>query len=260
VIQPFDNGGRFDKRYRDVLEPAIRDAGLEPYRVDVDPSVSVPIEAIQSGIRRAAVCLADITLDNPNVWFELGYALASDKQMCLVCSEERTSKYPFDVQHRSIIKYRIESKADFVDLQAKIVERLRAILDKSETLAIIEAHSPIKEREGLLQHEMMVLLSIAENREGPGSSVRHWTVNEELERLGYNNLALNIGLEGLLEKEMISCSEDADYNHNVYREYLITGDGMKWIRCNYERLNLKSAPPIGKGRKNLTDLDYDVPF
>jgi hypothetical protein len=119
VIQPFDNGGRFDKRYRDVLEPAIRDAGLEPYRVDVDPSVSVPIEAIQSGIRRAAVCLADITLDNPNVWFELGYALASDKQMCLVCSEERTSKYPFDVQHRSIIKYRIESKADFVDLQQK---------------------------------------------------------------------------------------------------------------------------------------------
>jgi hypothetical protein len=111
-----------------------------------------------------------------------------------------------------------------------------------------------------LQHEMMVLLSIVENREGPGSSVRHWTVNEELERLGYNNLALNIGLEGLLEKEMISCSEDADYNHNVYREYLITGDGMKWIRCNYERLNLKSAPPIGKGRKNLTDLDYDVPF
>ena len=107
VIQPFDNGGKFDKRYRDVLEPAIREAGLEPYRVDVDPSVSVPIDAIQNGIRRAAVCLADITLDNPNVWFELGYALASDKQMCLVCSEERTSKYPFDVQHRSIIKYRI---------------------------------------------------------------------------------------------------------------------------------------------------------
>ena len=107
---------------------------------------------------------------------------------------------------------------------------------------------------------MMVLLSIAENREGPGSSVSHWTVKEELERLGYNNLALNIGLEGLLEKEMISYSEHADYNHNVYREYLITGDGMKWICCNYERLNLKSVPPGGKGRKNRTDLDDDIPF
>jgi hypothetical protein len=33
VIQPFDRGGPYDKRYRDVLTPAIQEAGLEPYRV-----------------------------------------------------------------------------------------------------------------------------------------------------------------------------------------------------------------------------------
>ncbi len=37
VIQPFDKGGPYDKRYRGVLVPAITDAGLEPYRVDEDP-------------------------------------------------------------------------------------------------------------------------------------------------------------------------------------------------------------------------------
>ena len=219
VIQPFDDGGKFDKRYTDVFESAIREAGLEPYRVDSDPAVSVPIDEIQNGIRRATVCLADITLDNPNVWFELGYSLASDKQMCIVCSEERTGKYPFDVQHRSIIKYKLESKGDFVSLQRKIADRLRAILDKSEKLAIIEARSSIKEPEGLLQHEMMVLVSIAENREGPGSGVSHWTVKEELERLGYNNLALNIGLDGLLEKEMVEASQEQDNDYNTYRVY-----------------------------------------
>ena len=31
MIQPFD-GGQYDKRYEDVFEPAIRAAGLEPYR------------------------------------------------------------------------------------------------------------------------------------------------------------------------------------------------------------------------------------
>lgn len=196
VIQPFDDGGKFDKRYADVFEPAIRDAGLDPYRVDSDPGVSIPIEDIQNGIRRASVCLADITLDNPNVWFELGYALASDKEICLVCSEERTGKYPFDVQHRTIAKYRVESKSDFASLQSKITERLKATIDKSATLAIIEARSPIKESEGLLQHEMIVLVSIVENREGPGSNVSHWNLKQELERLGYSNLALNIGLEG----------------------------------------------------------------
>jgi hypothetical protein len=260
VIQPFDYGGKFDKRYRDVFEPAIRNAGLEPYRVDTDPAVSLPIEDVQNGIKRATVCLADITLDNPNVWFELGYALAGDKEMCLVCSEERKGKYPFDVQHRAIIHYKVESKADFEFLQQKITERLNAIVEKSETLAIIEARSPIKEREGLLQHEVMVLVSIAENRDGPGSGVSHWTLKEELERLGYNNLALNIGLEGLLEKEMISCSEEEDYNHNLYRVYFITDDGMKWVRGNYERLNLKYIPKKNQQRKKGFELDDDIPF
>src|SRR5947208_2069199 len=63
VIQPFD-GGPFDKRYEDVLEPAIGDAHLEAYRVDRDPNASIPIEQIESGIRNAQVCLADITTDN----------------------------------------------------------------------------------------------------------------------------------------------------------------------------------------------------
>jgi hypothetical protein len=156
VIQPFDEGGRFDKRYADVFEPAIRDAGLDPYRVDNDPSVTIPIEEIQDGIRRSSMCLADITLDNPNVWFELGYALASDKEICLICSEERTGKYPFDVQHRTITKYRVESKSDYSRLQFTITERLKAVLEKSTTLAKIDAQSLIKEPEGLLQHEMIV--------------------------------------------------------------------------------------------------------
>ena len=32
VIQPFD-GGTFDKRYEDIIAPAIKEAGLESYRV-----------------------------------------------------------------------------------------------------------------------------------------------------------------------------------------------------------------------------------
>ena len=59
-----------------MYQPAIKAAGLEAYRVDRDPGVEVPIEAIEDGIRTATVCLADITTDNPNVWYELGFAFA----------------------------------------------------------------------------------------------------------------------------------------------------------------------------------------
>ena len=55
---------------------ALEDAGLEPYRVDQDPSTEKIIETIEDQIRKATLCLADITTDNPNVWYELGYAFA----------------------------------------------------------------------------------------------------------------------------------------------------------------------------------------
>lgn len=76
VIQPFD-ADKFDKRFEQVFKPAIIVAGLDPYRVDQDPHVDIPIDGIESGIRSASICLADITTDNPNVWYELGYAFCS---------------------------------------------------------------------------------------------------------------------------------------------------------------------------------------
>ncbi|MFO1154722.1 MAG: hypothetical protein U1E42_13835 [Rhodospirillales bacterium] len=113
VIQPIDSG-KFDKRFQDIYKPAIEAAGLEAYRVDHDPGVLVPIESIEKGIRLASICLADITADNPNVWYELGYAFAAERPVVMVCSEERIGKkYPFDIQHRSIISYAADSASDF---------------------------------------------------------------------------------------------------------------------------------------------------
>ena len=92
VMQPFD-GGKFDKRFDDVLAPAITAADLEPYRVDRDPGVTIPIEDIQSGIESSRACLADITADNPNVWFELGYAIASRRVGCGTKVRRKTNSF-----------------------------------------------------------------------------------------------------------------------------------------------------------------------
>jgi len=131
VMQPFDNGS-FDKRYDSIFKPAINAACIEPYRVDHDPSVSLPIQEIESGIRNSTICFADISTDNPNVWFELGFALAIPKEVVIICSDERKTKYPFDVQHRTITKYATGSPQDFNELEKKITERIIAILKKNE--------------------------------------------------------------------------------------------------------------------------------
>ena len=67
--------------------------------------MSIPIDEIQTGIKNSDVCLAEITTDNPNVWFELGFEIDSFKEVVLVCSSERKTRFPFDVQHRNITRY-----------------------------------------------------------------------------------------------------------------------------------------------------------
>jgi hypothetical protein len=162
VMQPFD-GGAFDKRYDDVFVPAIKEAGLEPYRVDRDPSVNIPIDDIESGIRNSELCLAEITTDNPNVWFELGFAMAVPKDVVLVCSDERKSKFPFDVQHRNIITYKTESPQDFTQLGEKITNRIKAVLKKTSEINKVAKISPVADTEGLSQHELVALVTVMQN-------------------------------------------------------------------------------------------------
>jgi hypothetical protein len=130
VIQPFDKGP-YDKRYFEVLEPAINEAGLKPYRVDQDPSVSVPIEDIENGIRSATACLADITTNNPNIWYEVGYARSCDKPVVLICADPRPEPYPFDVRHRHVISYKTDSAGDFTKLRQEVTARLAAQVKKA---------------------------------------------------------------------------------------------------------------------------------
>lgn len=210
VIQPFDKA-RFDKRFDDVFAPAIVAAGLEAYRVDRGPSVNVPIDNIETGIRGAIACLADITTDNPNVWFELGFAIAAQKDVVLVCSTERTTRFPFDVQHRSIIEYSSESPSDFQKLGENTTARLKAIQIKQVDLKVFSSMpSPLKETMGLAQHEVVALAVIMQNSLLPGQGVYPKQIAQDMGKAGFNELAASLALNGLLQKLMIS--------HAVYDE------------------------------------------
>jgi len=91
VIQPFDDGGKFDKRYEEVYKKAIDKAGIEAYRIDKDPSTR-NIE-IEEKIASSKICFADITEDNPNVWYELGYAFARGKDVVMVSDSTRENSH-----------------------------------------------------------------------------------------------------------------------------------------------------------------------
>lgn len=252
VIQPFDRA-TYDKRYGDVFEPAIREAGLEPYRVDRDPATSIPIRDIEEGIRAAEVCFAEISTDNPNVWFELGYAIAVGKDVVLVCSDQRTSRFPFDVQHRAIITYKTESASDFVELGDAITKRIRALREREKSLDALADMPVLKPTEGLSDHQIVALLSVAVGADVPGGEVSAFWVKRDCERAGYTEIAITIALRSLLRARYIETSFDVDERGDQFPTYSATERGLDWLEANQGRLVLRrKAQP-----KKAAD---DVPF
>jgi hypothetical protein len=240
VIQPFDRGP-FDKRYADVHKPAIEAAGLVPYRVDQDPNASIPIDTIEQEIRNAAMCLADITLNNPNVWFELGYALACGKEVVLVCAKrERSEKYPFDVQHRHVIEYDTESPSDFEKLRAAITGRVQAGLKKAETLGQL-ASSPVKETHGLRPHEIACLTVVLAAAPAPEDYASEGWIQRDMEAAGFNRVAIGLALRTLVQKGMLDPKKLIDHDaQEEYQAYGITDRGAEWLIANQDGLELRT--------------------
>ena len=145
VIQPYD-GGDFDNRYDDIIKPALESCGIEAYRVDRDPYVEIAVSVIEERIRDATLVIAEISVDNPNVWFELGYAMALEKPVIMLCDNMyRNGKFPFDISHRNVLVYRSGSIRDFKDCLEKLKERIAAKLKRMK-LTIQDGNVTAEER------------------------------------------------------------------------------------------------------------------
>lgn len=86
----------FDALYEDVIRPTCSKFGFDVIRADDIYKSGLIIEDITRSIEEASIVIADITKDNPNVFYEVGYAHAIRKPTILL-SERQRSALPFDV-------------------------------------------------------------------------------------------------------------------------------------------------------------------
>lgn len=260
VIQPFDGGDKFDKRYKDVFSPAIGEAGLVPYRVDHDPQSVFPNEDIRNGIRDAVACLADITMDNINVGVEIGIAITLGKDPVIVCSEERKDRFPFDIQDRRIISYKTDSPSDFSDLRRKISEQLRARLSGATTSQrAVAAPSVIATGDSLDQHEFSTLVEIGAGQVDPDGVVSVYVIRKNLSQR-YHELAVTISLGSLYEKGFIEKQSVVEGFEEI-SAYGLTPKGWKWMHENKSLLPLDKPQESNKpvAEEGFGDME-DIPF
>ncbi|MCK5058670.1 MAG: hypothetical protein KAT34_18600 [Candidatus Aminicenantes bacterium] len=120
VIQEFDDGGTFDKRYKDIIEPTLKSLDVVPLRADEILGLNPIIEKIENAIKKADLCIAEVSTDNPNVWMELGYAFALKKPTIMLFDKSKRERLPFDVQHLPAIPYSSDSKRSFEELEENL--------------------------------------------------------------------------------------------------------------------------------------------
>jgi hypothetical protein len=119
VIMPFAR--EFDDVYILGIREVAEKMGLVVERADDVEHNGQILEVIQQKIRDYHLVVADTTLPNPNVFYEVGYAHASGTPTILVARSG--GKPPFDVQSFNHIFYET-----IVDLRDKLEKRIRTTL------------------------------------------------------------------------------------------------------------------------------------
>jgi hypothetical protein len=174
----------------------------------------------------------------------------------LLSLDEPSRPFPFDVQHRHIIRYRTESTRDFQHLHDEIVKRLIATMQREEQLELAAQPSSVAEIEGLSPHELVALVAVTENL-STGGSVTAYSVRDDMERAGFTRVAVTLGLRLLQQKHLLQEFEDSDLNGNEFMAYRLTDKGWDWLLRNQHTLVLKHSTP--KHARVVGD-DDEIPF
>ena len=262
MIQPFDDGV-YDRRYTETIKPALKKAGVAPKRADEILGLNPVIEKIELAIAAAPICVAEVSEDNPNVWLELGYALALSRPTVIICEKSRRPKLPFDVQHRSIIFYRTDSASGFTELEENIIRLVKHELESDKKILKASVIKPSEiENIDLKEFEVAILTTIFSSYTSILGGIESWTVENKLKTMGYDEIAVALGITTLQDKGFISSSIELveDFNNSYEAKiYRIQESGIKWIQSNQSALELKTKPK--QTQLTVDDkFDDDIPF
>ena len=137
-----------DRVYAELIKPALEDAGCEVFRADEEPRAGDIRTDMFQELLVADLVVADLTLDNPNVWYELGVRHALRARGVVLIQGPRPTQ-PFDIYTDRKLCYRLKDGAP--DPAALEADRQALAQMARETLTASQARkiSPVYQ---LLDH------------------------------------------------------------------------------------------------------------
>ena len=100
----------FNRVYAELIKPALEAAGLDVFRADEEERAGDIRTDMFQELLIADLVVADLTLDNPNVWYELGVRHALRAKGVVLVQGPRQSQ-PFDIYTDRKLPYRLKDGA-----------------------------------------------------------------------------------------------------------------------------------------------------
>ena len=132
----------FNRVYAELLKPALEAAGFEVFRADEEPRAGDIRTDMFQELLVADLVVADLTLDNPNVWYELGVRHALRARGVLLVQGPRASQ-PFDIYTDRKLRYALRDGAPDPATLAEDIERLATLARETWDASAARKVSPV---------------------------------------------------------------------------------------------------------------------
>ena len=191
------------KRMEDLLELVITDV-LEPMGFQVvtgekyhnTGSIS---DDVLTAIREADLCICDVSIENMNVFYELGYCKALDKPVILMREKDAQGVLPVDINNIQHVTFDLKdaklNKKSRIDLRHHVEHHLMTILKRKETKEPLP-DDPVATK-GILDQGLLDLLDVVDDE------LEHYigAQNDRLDTLQKQLKAVKTRLDSILEMQ-----------------------------------------------------------
>jgi hypothetical protein len=184
VLMPFAK--QFNDIYKFGIKGAAEDVGAYAERLDEQIFTEGMLERIFNQISKADVVVADMTGQNANVFYEVGYAHALGKIVLLLT--QQSDDIPFDLRHRPHIVYHGAIEALRADLARKLgwaineakmraggalAERFLVSIGETDIPVAAEGHQVPTIRFGVTGYHFRIRLAVRNGSSEPAAAATH---------------------------------------------------------------------------------------
>lgn len=132
IIMPISASGDYtETHWRQILElieGAVRDAGMVPKLVSISDAISTIHKTIVQNISNLPIVVCDVSSRNANVMFELGMRVAFDKAVVLI--KDDATPYSFDTSLIEHLPYRRDMRYfETIEFRAKLASKIKHTLE-----------------------------------------------------------------------------------------------------------------------------------